>query len=306
MSAGRKPLASPDLVAFAVQEPSLDGALSVMRESAVSEQLEQISGVFSLGQNVGAALMANMMKSFSAAAEIRAFEEVNKSKAFKHLPVKHPDGSLRPAENIDEFCRLVFGRGYKAMNNHKVVLQQLGEDTYENVKRLGLNRAQLRLLLTLPEDERTAVEEAMQAGGKDEVVTLIQSLANKLDETQTQVAELKGELRAQAELLAEKNVRLDEERAKSKRIAAASPDQVLADLQTESTRIANDVRGGIVGQLRQALIALNNHGDTRDARPTVFMAGLVRQLEEDLRALCVEFALPEVSADEHGWIDTQD
>lgn len=62
------------------------------------------------------------------------------------------------------------------------------------------------------------------------------------------------------------------------------------------------MRGGIIGALRQALIAL----DLQEARPTVFMAGLVGQLEDDLRALRAEFALPEVSADEHGWIDARD
>ncbi|CAM5458850.1 hypothetical protein TMEC54S_03508 [Thauera mechernichensis] len=306
MTAGRKPLATPNLATADLQVPSLDGALSVMREGAISEQQEQVSSAFDLGRFVGVAQLARTMSNFSAAAEIRAFEEINKSKAFKHLPVKHLDGTFCPAENIDEFCRLVFGRGYKAMSNHKVMLQQLGEEAYENVQRLGLNRAQLRLLLTLPEDARTAVEEAMQAGGKDEVVTLIQSLANKLDETQTKVDELKGELKATEEISAEKTQRIETLQREAKRIAAAPPDQVLADLQAESTRIANDVRGGIIGALRQALVALDHQGDARDARPTVFMAGLVGQLEDDLRALRAEFALPEVSADEHGWIDARD
>ena len=305
MTAGRKPLAAPNLATADLQAPSLDGALSVMREGAISEQQEQVSSAFDLGRFVGVAQLARTMSNFSAAAEIRAFEEINKSKAFKHLPVKHPDGNFRPAENIDEFCRLVFGRGYKAMSDSKVMLQQLGEEAYENVQRLGLNRAQLRLLLTLPEDERTAVEEAMQAGGKDEVVTLIQSLANKLDETQTKVDELKGELKATEEISAEKTQRIEALQREAKRIAAAPPDQVQADLQAESTRIANDVRGGIIGALRQALIALDRHG-APGAAPTVFMAGLVGQLEDDLRALRAEFALPEVSADEHGWIDARD
>jgi len=304
MTKGRKPtaVAEPEVLDVSAEQQA-DEAMAVMREGAISEQQEQVSSAFDLGRFVGVAQLARTMSNFSAAAEIRAFEEINNSKAFKHLPIKHPDGTFCPAENIDEFCRLVFGRGYKAMNNHKVMLQQLGEEAYENVQRLGLNRAQLRLLLTLPEDERTAVEEAMQAGGKDEVVTLIQSLANKLDETQTQVAELKGELRAQAELLAEKNVRLDEERAKSKRIVAVPPDQVLAELQAEVARIVNDLRGGIIGQLRQALIALNNHGETHGARSAVFMAGMVGQLEADLQGLRGEFYLPELSHDEHGWIE---
>lgn len=307
MTRGRKPIQAPEeTVIDATEVQQAAQALATMRETAITEQQEQISGVFSLGQNVGAALMANMIKNFSAAAEVRAFEEINKSKAFKHLQIKMPDGVLRPAESIDEFCRVVFGKGYKAMNNHKVMLQQLGEEAYENAGRLNLNRSQLRMLLTLPEDERTAVEEAMRdGGGKDEVVTLIQSLANKLDETREQLEQLKGELTATEEISAEKTQRIERLQREVKLIAAAAPDKVLADLQAESTRIGNDLRGGIVGQLRQALVALHEHGDSHGTRPTVFMGGLVGQLLADLVALRDEFDLPEIDADEHGWIDPE-
>ena len=303
MSAGRKQLAMPDIVGADVPAPSLDGAMAVMRESAISEQQDQVSSAFDLGRFVGVAQLARTMSNFSAAAEIRAFEEINKSKAFKHLPIKHPDGSFRPAENIDEFCRLMFGRGYKAMSDSKVMLQQLGEEAYENVQRLGLNRAQLRLLLTLPENEREAVEEAMQASGKDEVVTLIQSLANKLDETQVKVEELKGELKATEEISAEKTQRIEALQRETKRIVAAPPDKVLAELQAEATRLHNDLRGGIVGQLRQALVELHKHGNLHSERPLVFMAGLVGQLQADLLALRDEFGLPEVDRGELAWVD---
>ncbi|KAI5914602.1 hypothetical protein [Thauera sp. 2A1] len=293
----------PQMADPALDAPHLDGALSVMRESAISDQQEQVSSAFDLGRFVGVAQLARTMSNFSAAAEIRAFEEINKSKAFKNLPIRHADGDFRPAENIDAFCRLVFGRGYKAMSDSKVMLQQLGEEAYENVQRLGLNRAQLRLLLTLPEDERMAVEEAMQAGGKDEVVTLIQSLANKLDETQAKVEELKGELQATEEISAEKTQRIEALQRDVKRIATAPPDRVLAELQAEATRLHNDVRGGIVGQLRQALAALHAHGETHESRPLVFMAGLVGQLEQDLLALRDEFGLPTVDRGELAWVD---
>lgn len=303
MTRGRKPMtaAEPEVMDVTGEQHAGE-AMAVMREMAISEQQEQITGVFSLGQNVGAALMANMIKNFSAAAEVRAFDEINKSKAFKHLQIKMPDGVPRPAENIDEFCRVVFGKGYKAMSDSKIMLQRLGEEAYENANRLNLNRSQLRLLLTLPEDERTAVEEAMRDGGKDEVVTLIQSLANKLEETREQVEQLKGELTATEEISAEKTQRIEKLQREAKRIAAATPDDVLADLQAEATRMANDVRGGVLGQLRQALIALNDHGEAHGPRPEVFMAGLVGQLAADIAQLRAEFDLPEISGDDHAWI----
>ena len=58
----------------------------------------------------------------------------------------------------------------------------------------------------------------------------------------------------QAEISAEKTQRIETLQREAKRIAAAPPDQVLADLQAEATRMANDVRGGIIGALVAIMI----------------------------------------------------
>lgn len=307
MTRGRKPIQAPEeTVIDATEVQQAAQALATMRETAITEQQEQISGVFSLGQNVGAALMANMIKNFSAAAEVRAFEEINKSKAFKHLQIKMPDGVLRPAESIDEFCRVVFGKGYKAMNNHKVMLQQLGEEAYENAGRLNLNRSQLRMLLTLPEDERTAVEEAMRdGGGKDEVVTLIQSLANKLDETREQVEQLKGELTATEEISAEKTAEIERLREERVRIRKQPPDQVRADLAKEIAEHVSAARDKLATTVRSGFFALGlhyvEHGGT-DCRH--LMAGHVAELQKVLNELREEFNLRDLEGDGRPeWMD---
>lgn len=164
------------------------------------------------------------------------------------------------------------------------------------------SQSKLFELLVLDDDQ---VEE-LELTGQTGELKLDDVSSMTVKELRAKVRELKGELKATEEISAEKTQRIETLQREAKRIAAAPPDQVLADLQAESTRIANDVRGGIIGALRQALVALDHQGDARDARPTVFMAGLVGQLEDDLRALRAEFALPEVSADEHGWIDARD
>lgn len=148
-----------------------------------------------------------------------------------------------------------------------------------------------------------AEAEELALTGQTGELTLDDVATMSVKELRTKLREAKAENKAQAELLAEKNQRLDELRATQKRIAAATPDEILAELQTESTRIGNDLRGGIVGQLRQALVALHEHGDSHGTRPTVFMSGLVGQLMTDLAALRDEFDLPMIDANEHGWID---
>lgn len=287
-------------------EARSEQALAALRETAASEQQERDQGVFDLGIAIGVGRLAGMLKNFSAAAEIHAFEKANKSKYFKVVPITHPDGSFRPAENIDEFCRLAFGRGYKAMQDSKSLLQRLGEDLYEAAISLDLPRTQMRLLVSLPEDERLSVKEAIEAAGKDEVVTLIHSLANKLDEAHAEVGNLKGELAATEEISSEKTKRIEELTKANRRIQSATPDQVLIDLHAESTRITNDARGAVIGNLRQALLAVQQHHDTHGGNSTVFLAGLVGQLAKDLLELRLEFDLPEIDTDEHGWIGAQD
>lgn len=169
--------------------------------------------------------------------------------------------------------------------------------TSATLQALG-SQSKLFEMLVLDDEQIEELELTGQTGELklDDIATMsVKELRNALREA-------RHEGKAKDELLAEKNRRLDEERAKSKRIATVSPDEELAQLQSEATRMANDVRGGIIGQLRAAMTALNNHGDTRDARPAVFMAGIVAQLQNDLTALRDEFDLPELKADEHGWI----
>lgn len=164
------------------------------------------------------------------------------------------------------------------------------------------NQTKLFELLVLDDAEAEELALTGQTGelSLDDVATM------SVKELRAKVRELKGELKATEEISAEKTQRIETLQRETKRIAAAPRDQVLAELQAESTRIANDVRGGIIGQLRQALLALDQHGDTPDARPVVFMAGLVEQLRIDLVALRDELDLPQIDPDEHGWIGQPD
>ena len=107
---------------------------------------------------------------------------------------------------------------------------------------------------------------------------------------------------ANKELLAEKNARLDEERARRLFLHNGPADEVLAELRRDVDTLFNTTRGAITGQLRQALIALSNH-DTHERSLVAYMAGIVAQLSRDLLILRDEFGLPDIDVDEHGWIE---
>lgn len=293
MTAGRKPLAVPDIVDPALDTPHLDGALAVMREGAISEETAIRADIYRLGQLVGARQMALAAAHFLRAADIQLFGEISKSKGYKHIPLQHPDGNLRPAENIEQFCRLVFKKSYSVMAESRKALEVLGEESYEIATELGLHRTQLRLLLSLPEDSRRLVEEAMQSETKSEVVALIQSLANRLDDTQAEVEHLKGEVKAKEEILAEKNVALDAERAKARRIATLPPDERHSELMKEAGGLVAEALGILQGKVRQAFLALASASPNDMAAPDSrqIMAGHVAEIQQRLNELREEFVL---------------
>lgn len=110
---------------------------------------------------------------------------------------------------------------------------------------------------------------------------------------------------AKDELLAEKNARLDDERAKARRIQTLPPDQVMAELRAEATRIHNDIRARVIGELRQALVAIDDHRQSCGlpaGAEEIFMAGLVGQILTDAQGLRDEFSLPQIDPDAHGWV----
>ena len=106
--------------------------------------------------------------------------------------------------------------------------------------------------------------------------------------------ESRAEHEATQTVMAKKQARIDQLERGQALIARLPPDEQLARLKKEAAAIAADAEGAILGGLRQALIALGNHGDER-GQHGVFMAGLVGQVQAQLAALRLEFDLPDVS-----------
>jgi hypothetical protein len=294
MTAGRKPKKAEvvDVIDPSLDQPKITGAMVQMRADGVAERQERNAEIFEIGCRVGAIQLAHVQRDFLRAAEIRLFEEIKNFKQYKDLAIRDRDGNLRTAENLVEFCGLVFGVSYSVLAEQSQNLSVLGDSAYESANRLGLNRKQLRLIRSLPDAQRTAVAEAIQAEGKAEVVAIIEDLAAQLAQAQDDATDAREEVKAKEALIADKSAAADKLRAKLKRVQAAPPDVVLAELHKEATDFMHDANGCIHGQLRQALIAIKNHGEEDHS---VFMAGLVGQVQANLTALRDEFALPDVS-----------
>lgn len=146
-------------------------------------------------------------------------------------------------------------------------------------------------LVALDDEQLGELTELGQTGelALDDVATM------SVKELRAAVREERQEREAEKTISAKKQARIEKLERDIQRVKRLPPDDQLALLKKEATSIASDAEGAILGGLRQALIALVNHGDER-GQHHVFMAGLVGQVQAQLTALREEFGLPDASS----------
>ncbi|HEY0954003.1 MAG TPA: DUF3102 domain-containing protein [Roseateles sp.] len=154
----------------------------------------------------------------------------------------------------------------------------------------GAGIAKLVELVALDDEQLGELTELGQTGelALDDVASM------SVKELRAAIREAKAEKDADAALLEKKNAKIDKLERDLRRVNKLPADDQLALLKKEATTLANDAEGAILGGLRQALIALANHGEARGEHH-VFMAGLVGQVQAQLTALRAEFNLPDAS-----------
>jgi len=274
----------------AIDQEKIEGAMLAMRE----QEQENHAELFDLAMGVGAVQAMELVKTFASAAQIKLFKRIREYKQIKHLPARLPDGSVKTFDSMKEACPAFFGRTYQSMLDAEERYSTFGEEAYEAAARLRLNDSALRAARALPPEKLEVVRLAISNGStKADVLSVIEDLAEKTEEATKAVEEAKAEIEAKEQLLADKNKTIDKLKAAQKRIQAATPDQELADIKKEATALAADAEGAIVGGLRQALAAINNHGEYGSQQ--MFMAGLIGQVQAQLNALREEFDLPDTS-----------
>jgi hypothetical protein len=281
-----------DLVDPSLDQDRIGDAMEAMRANGATEQQVHEAGIFDLGRQVGAIQMARMQRDFSAVAEVRLFEEVKKSNKFKDLAISLPNGSSAMAENLEDFCRLVFGTGYKVMAEESRNLQVLGQASFESAQRIGLNRREIRMIRALPEAQRAIVDDALKSESRAEVVAAIEDLASQLSKAQSDTEEALAELEAERELSGKKTQKIEQLKRDKVRINKLPPEDALIELRKEATAIALDSEASVLGGLRQAFIALSEHEGEDNI---IFMAGLAGQVQRRLNELREEFELPDLS-----------
>ena len=292
--AGRKPnqTTAVDLVDPSLDQDRIGDAMEAMRAQGMSEKQIHDAEVYDLGRHMGAIQMARLQQEILAVATIRLFDEIKKSKKYKDLAIPMLDGKYATANNIREFCDMVFGVGYISMLEASSNLEALGQASYESAQRLGLNRRELRMIRALPQEQRVQIQGVFESESRAEVVAAIEDLASQLSKAQSDTEEALAELEAERELSGKKTQKIEQLKRDKVRINKLPPEDALIELRKEATAIALDSEASILGGLRQAFIALSEHEGEDNI---IFMAGLAGQVQRRLNELREEFELPDLS-----------
>lgn len=296
-----------------IDQEKLNGAMVAMREQAVTQREQEDAQLAQASQAVGGALMARLHKSFSHAAEVSMFNQVRDLplNVLRRIPLPElpaaagnfgtaTEGNAEKlpatAGNLEDFCRRVFGRSYNAMLEEAQNLNLLGEQAYEAAAQLRIGRNTLRLTRALPPEKLEIVRAAIGNGStKAEVLSVIEDLAEKVQQAEAAADEVKAELKASEEVLATKNKTIDRLQRDLKRIEQLPPDEQLAGIKKEAIGLQSETIGLVRGGLRQALIKLNDAPD--EASKVAFMVGLVGAVYVELDALRDEFGLSLAAVD---------
>ena len=154
------------------------------------------------------------------------------------------------------------------------------------VKAIG-NQSKLFEMLVLDDEQIEELELTGHTGelSLDDVATM------SVKELRAALRESRAEHDATKAVMSKKQARIDQLERAQARIAKLPPDEELEKLQQEATTHLLAAQGAIRGQLRAALIALQNHQEDN----STFMAGMVGQLMADLTLLRDEFNLPSLA-----------
>jgi len=157
-----------------------------------------------------------------------------------------------------------------------------------HLERVGLTK--MIELVVLDDEQLEDLTELGQTGelALDDVARM------SVKELRAKVRELRSDKEADQQVLTAKNKAIDRLQRDLARIEKLPPDKDLIDLKQKATGIATEAEALVLGGLRQALIAINNHAG-EPGQYGVFMAGLVGQVQAQLNALRQEFNLPDVS-----------
>ena len=292
-TAGRKPSKADivDVIDPKLDQPKINGAMALMRADAtevVLVQAQHDSHVRAVALQLGYQLPADctdpdlIQRDISAnmRRSVEACLEVGRGLAVLKVACGHGHFMARlDVLGIEESVARRFTQAAGKFSNRASthVLKAIG------------NQTKLFEMLILDDEQIEELELTGQTGELklDDIASM------SVKELRANLREARSEKMSVDHRLGNVNARNQKLEDSLFRIQKEAPDERLLGLRKEATAIMNDALGAVRGGMRQALVALRDHPGEEPS--SLFMAGLVGQLQYDLSALREEFGLPDVS-----------
>lgn len=221
---------APEAPVPAIPEVS-DARLMQLEADAQAVRAADIAvmDAFPVMEAIGRIKAAQFYSTVGDSIVAQAFLEIKNAKKYKGIPYKDKSGNLRHVEDLDEFCREFLGKSYTRCAELAKNLHVLGPDLYERAEAIGFRARDYAALKALPESEQAVVKEALAAESKDQVLGLLQDLAERHASERTalkkQAADLKADLDARDKLLKAKTERGDKLAIQLEKLKSLPPDE---------------------------------------------------------------------------------
>lgn len=149
-----------------------------------------------------------------------------------------PNGTVTRFANVNEFCRAVFHRSERRVQQIAASNRLLGEELYAQSRELGLRERDYRAIKALPAPEQQAVRAAIEANDKQAVMDIIKAIAERQTALERANNELSAEATHHAELIDKKDKTINILNAAEERRRSGSADErekaLLAELRASA------------------------------------------------------------------------
>jgi hypothetical protein len=295
MAAGRKPIAPKNEQEPVILEGEFSTAMAVMRDDVKAMTLEESQHhamVRAVAAQIGYQLpgdctdpdMIQRDIAINARRTAEALQQVGLGLICLKEACQH--GEFRARLEVLRFEPTVASRYMKVARKFSNVA------TSQHLLKAIDNQSKLLEMIVLDDEQ---LEELALTGETGEL-KLDDVVNMSVKELRAKVRELRNEVTAKEDVLKTRSTQINTLEEKLSRVKSAPPDQVLAELQTEATKWLNDTRGAVIGKFTGSLEALASHYIEHGGESiTVFMAGMVGQLQADLNALRDRLNIPDVT-----------
>ena len=226
------------------------------------------------------------------AIDLAVLEQIKASKAYRGFVHTFEDGTSLTLNTWAEYCRYEESSSDKTIDDYLASYKTFGTELYDALRDVGLGPSKMRSLRQLPEDQQAQIAALAAMDSKADIAEMADTLISKHNKEKTvlkaKIEEQQQTFTAKEAVAANNRETIDDLQTQLQRAAQLPPDEIDRELREEAGKRAWAIETGLRGQLRPALQALNDNGNTNGIDVSASIAGLVNQIELALADIRLE------------------